>query len=139
MINYTGRKRAVGGWEQGWRGGSWGAWATGEGGQRYYKYRGYSDFGVHAATRRGRGCHYVACLGDFSRTPCIYAESVSPSDWNLERRSLEYVNVNIGKRVADILSKRSGDEKKIDKNCQSISIQFQFFIASVCLIKKSAF
>lgn len=52
-------------------------------------------------------------------------------DWSLERRSLEYVNVNIGKRVADILSKRSGGVRatiEIDKDCRSISqFGFNFF------------
>lgn len=76
-----------------------------------------ADIAISACALLRGGIHYVACLGDFSRTPCIYAESVSPSDWSLERRSLEYVNVNIGKRLADILSKCSGGVTiKIDKD-----------------------
>lgn len=64
-------------------------------------------------------------------------------DWSLERRSLEYVNVNIGKRVADILSKRSGGVRatiEIDKDCRSISqfgFNFFFFIVSPWPVEKS--
>lgn len=47
-------------------------------GKRYYKYRGYSDFGVRAAAAKGT-C-YVACLGDFSRTPRV---SLSLSLWKM--------------------------------------------------------
>lgn len=51
------------------------------------------------------------------------------------------MNVNIEKRVADILSKHSYGMRamiKIDKACQSISIQFSIYsIVSLYLIEKS--
>lgn len=79
----------------------------GPGRERYYKYRGYSDFGAHAAAK---GIHYVACLGDFSRTPCASSGNVHPFpsfprfEPREEGNTSEYVNVNNGVRAADIFS-----------------------------------
>lgn len=51
------------------------------------------------------------------------------------------MNVNIGKRVADILSKRSGGVRatiEIDKDCRSISqFGFNFFIVSPWPVERS--
>ena len=66
-----------------------------------------ADIAISACALPRRGTHYVACLGDFSRTPCISAESIS-SRLEFQEKFFRICECKYWEWVADILLKHSG-------------------------------